>query len=85
MIPRVLSAALELVLLCSLPLLVSVSLVGLTVSLLQTVTGVQDQASSQASRLVTAAVTLILAAPWILGNLVGFTRTLWGDLGRFLQ
>lgn len=76
---------LKVVLLCAAPFLVVLTLVGLGVGLVQAVTGVQDQTSAQAARVVAAGLTAALAAPFVLRTLAAFTRALWMDLGRFLQ
>lgn len=76
---------LKLVLVLAFPLVVMVTLAGVLVAFAQAATGIQDSASSQAARLVVAGGTLLLSAPWILRTLAGFTRSLWGNLGRFVS
>lgn len=47
-------------------------LVGLTISLFQTVTSIQEQTLTFALRIIAVALTLILTLPWSLQVLVSF-------------
>ena len=67
------------------PFLVVFFLVGVVLGVLQAGTGVQDPSAAQATKLGVLALLLAVAGPWVLGLMVGFTRGLWMDLGRFLQ
>jgi flagellar biosynthetic protein FliQ len=64
-------------LLLSFPLLGFTMLVGLLISVLQVVTQVQEMSLTFVPRLVTAAVVLIFAGPWMLRKLTQFTVQLW--------
>ena len=78
-------AAGKLALMTAAPFLVAATLVGVVVAALQAASGVQDQVSSQAARLVTGAVVALLAGPWILRTLTAFAHGLWGNLGGYLR
>ena len=53
---------------------VAISLVvGLSISIFQTVTSIQEQTLSFAPRIVAVAIGLVLTLPWTLGVLTGFT------------
>lgn len=78
-------AAGKLTLMVTAPFLLAVGLVGLVVSALQAAAGVQDQASSQAARLVTGALVALLTGPWVLRTLSNFCQGLWGNLGGYLR
>jgi type III secretion protein S len=58
-----------LVLMISLPVIVTSAIVGLLVSLVQAVTSLQDSTVSQAVKLLVVALVIFLAAPWA-GSLV---------------
>ena len=61
---RVTSEAMLLCLLVSLPAVLVAACVGLLVSFVQAITSLQEQAISQAAKLISVVVTLLVAAPW---------------------
>lgn len=71
-------------LLLSLPLLGLTMLVGVVISVIQVVTQVQEMSLTFVPKLVTAALVLILAGPWMLRKLTQYTVQLWtGIPGMF--
>jgi flagellar biosynthetic protein FliQ len=58
------------------PMLIVALLIGLVVSMLQTVTQVQEQTLSFVPKLVGVAVTFLVALPWMLQLLVEYTSQL---------
>ena len=75
---------LEEAMILSLPLLVSACMVSLLVSLLQTLTGVQEQTLTAVPRLVAVFVVAMVTMPWTVHRLVNFTLRLLTDLQRYL-
>lgn len=71
-------------LLLSAPLLVSAALVSLIVSLLQTLTSVQEQTLTAVPRLLVVFAVLMVTMPWTIHRLVNFTLHLWTGLHRYL-
>ncbi len=67
----------------SLPVLAAGFVIGIVISLAQILTSIQDSAFSTVPRLTVFLVTLLLAMPWMLNQLVGYTTGLLGNLGRF--
>ena len=57
------------------PILIGSLLVGLVVSLLQSVTSIQEQTLSFVPKLLVVSLVIVLAAPWILRQLMQFTIT----------
>ena len=57
------------------PILLVSLVVGLIVSLLQSVTSIQEQTLSFVPKLVAIALVLVIAAPWMLRQLMQFTVT----------
>jgi flagellar biosynthetic protein FliQ len=70
--------------LLSAPLLVAAALVSLAVSLLQTLTSVQEQTLTAVPRLVVVFVITVAVLPWMVHRLVGFTVRLFTDFHRYL-
>ena len=67
----------------SAPLLIVGFVAGIVVSLVQIVTSIQDAGFSTIPRLGAFLATLLLALPWMLNKLTGYTIVLLGDLGRY--
>jgi flagellar biosynthesis protein FliQ len=70
--------------LLSAPLLVAAALVSLAVSLLQTLTSVQEQTLTAVPRLVVVFVITLAVLPWMVHRLVGFTVRLFTDFHKYL-
>jgi flagellar biosynthetic protein FliQ len=68
----------------SAPLLVAAALVSLAVSLLQTLTSVQEQTLTAVPRLVVVFVITVAVLPWMVHRLVGFTVRLFTDFHKYL-
>ena len=66
--------------LLSLPLLASVLLVGLAVSVLQVVTQLQDPSIAFLPKLAAFVVALVLLAPWMLGRLVAYASAVFARI-----
>ena len=70
--------------LLSAPLLVAAALVSLTVSLVQTLTSVQEQTLTAVPRLVVVFLVAMASMPWMIHRLTSYTLHLFGDFHRFL-
>ena len=70
--------------LLSAPLLLTACLVSLLVSLLQTLTSVQEQTLTAVPRLVVVFIVTMAALPWMAHRLVDFTLHMLTDLHRYL-
>jgi flagellar biosynthesis protein FliQ len=67
----------------SLPLLVVLFLLGVVVSLVQTLTSIQDPSFGVVPRLAAVLVTMLIALPWMLTRIIGYTQELIGNLARY--
>jgi flagellar biosynthetic protein FliQ len=68
--------ALEITLLLAAPLLLVALLVGLLVGVFQAATQINEMTLSFIPKLLGMATALVIAGPWMLKELVGYTRTL---------
>ena len=71
---------LEVALKLSLPLLLSALIVGLIVSVFQAVTQIQEMTLSFIPKILAMVVVLVVAGPWMLGQMTSFTRDLYGSI-----
>jgi len=70
--------------LLSAPLLVAAALVSFAVSLLQTLTSVQEQTLTAVPRLVVVFVITVAVLPWMVHRLVSFTMHLFTGFHKYL-
>jgi flagellar biosynthetic protein FliQ len=70
--------------LLSAPLLLAAAVISIGLSVLQTLTSIQEQTITTIPRLTAVAVMSIAGMPWLLRNLVGYTISLFRDFHRFL-
>jgi flagellar biosynthetic protein FliQ len=70
--------------LLSSPLLIAACVVSLVVSLLQTLTSVQEQTLTAVPRLVVVFVVTMITMPWMMHRLVNFTARLLSNFHRYL-
>lgn len=70
------SEAMMLCLLLSAPAVLVSVIVGLTVSFVQAVTSLQDQAISQGIKLLCVTVVVVMSAPWAGATLMHFSQRL---------
>jgi flagellar biosynthesis protein FliQ len=70
--------------LLSAPLLISACVVSLVVSLVQTLTSVQEQTLTAVPRLLVVSVVAIVTLPWMIHRLVAFTLRLLHSFHRYL-
>lgn len=67
------------------PMLAVAVVVGVVVSLIQTLTSIQDQTFSFAPRVVAIFVVFLVTFPWALRVLVTFTAGLFGDFTQYIK
>ena len=67
------------------PLLLVALLIGLLVSVFQTVTQIQEQTLSFVPKLLGVGLTLLVALPWMLQLLVEYTTQLFRSLPALVQ
>ncbi|MBP7567784.1 MAG: flagellar biosynthesis protein FliQ [Burkholderiaceae bacterium] len=66
--------ALTLLLMVSLPILLSVLVVGLVVSIFQAITQIHENTLAFVPKLIAAVVVFAIAGPWMLSTLVDYIR-----------
>ena len=84
---RVLDVAKEAIytiIICSAPMLIISLVVGLIVSIFQTVTSIQEQTLTFVPKIIAVFVGLMIFGSWILTNLTEFVTTLWSNFSMYL-
>lgn len=67
----------------SAPVLLVAAVLSFVLSLVQTLTSLQEQSLTTVPRLVAVAGVLLAGMPWFLGRLITYTRVLIADLHRY--
>jgi len=66
------------------PVLIAAALLSFLLSLLQTLTSLQEQSLTSVPRLAAVAMILLVGMPWFLGRMAAYTVFLLSDLHRYL-
>lgn len=67
------------------PLLLTSLVVGLVISIFQTVTSIQEQTLTFVPKIVAVFLGIMLIGPWMLDVLSGFMIRLWTDFSVYLS
>ncbi len=70
---------------CSAPLLLVSLVVGLIVSIFQTVTSIQEQTLTFVPKILAIFLGLILMGHWIMNNMVEYMIELWSNFGAYIN
>lgn len=70
---------------CAAPMLLVSLIVGLAVSIFQTVTSIQEQTLTFVPKVLAIFLALIIMGHWIMNNMVEFMTGLWTDFNRFIR
>ena len=79
------SDALFLIIKVSAPILLVSLIVGLIISIFQTVTSIQEQTLTFVPKVLGVFVTLMICGSWILNNMSGFIERLWSNFSYYLS
>lgn len=77
--------ALWLIIKCSAPMLLVSLLIGLLVSIFQTVTSIQEQTLTFVPKMLGIFITLLICGGWILNNIVEFVVNLYSMFGTYVN
>ena len=69
----------------SAPLLLVSLIIGLIVSIFQTVTSIQEQTLTFVPKILAVFVTMMIGGSWMLDNMSGFMTDLWSKFSYYLS
>ena len=73
------------IIITSAPLLLVSLIVGLIVSIFQTVTSIQEQTLTFVPKMLAIFIALMLCGAWMLDNMSGFMTDLWSKFSYYLS
>ena len=69
----------------ALPLLLVSLVVGLIISLFQTLTSIQEQTLTFVPKLIAILIALMLLGSWMLNTIVTYMTQLWSNFNQYIQ
>jgi flagellar biosynthetic protein FliQ len=77
--------ALFLIIEVSLPVLLVSLVIGLLVSIFQTVTSIQEQTLTFIPKIIGVFVTLMILGPWMMNTIIEYTNDLWLNFETYVK
>ena len=71
------------IIIISAPLLLVSLIVGLIISIFQTVTSIQEQTLTFVPKILAVFITLMLAGSWMMNTLIEFVQILWSNFSYY--
>ena len=84
-INSIVNSALFLVIKMSLPVLLTSMIIGLVISIFQTVTSIQEQTLTFVPKVIGVFVMIMLIGNWMLTELSGYIVSLWSDFSQYVR
>jgi flagellar biosynthetic protein FliQ len=84
-INQIVSEALMLIIRMSLPVLLTSMVIGLVISIFQTVTSIQEQTLTFVPKVIGVFLMIMLLGNWMLTELSGYINNLWSDFSRYVR
>ena len=69
----------------SVPILLVSMIVCLIISLLQTLTSIQEQTLTFVPKLLAIMLALMIMGPWLLNEIVSYMNILWGSFAQYIS
>lgn len=84
-ITQIMSDAMYTVVITALPPLLISMVIGLLISIFQTVTSIQEQTLTFVPKLLAIFLTLMVGGNWMLNNMITFMKELWSDFSIYIH
>ena len=78
-------STLYVIIITSAPLLLISLIVGLAVSIFQTVTSIQEQTLTFVPKVIAIFTGIMVLGHWMMNNMVTFTENLWADFSIYIR
>ena len=85
LVTQIMADAMYTVLITALPPLLMSMVVGLLVSIFQTVTSIQEQTLTFVPKLLAIFLVLMIGGGWMLNNMITFMVNLWSDFSVYIH
>ncbi len=85
MVSDLVRSTLYVIIITAAPLLLISLIVGLTISIFQTVTSIQEQTLTFVPKVIAIFTGIMVMGHWMMNNMVTFTQDLWADFSIYLK
>ena len=82
---QIANQALYLIIKTAAPVLLVSLIIGLIISIFQTVTSIQEQTLTFVPKIIAVFLGMMLVGGWVLENIVSFMTELWNNFGLYLR
>lgn len=69
----------------TMPLLLVSLIIGLIISIFQTITSIQEQTLTFVPKMLSIFITLMILGSWMINRIVEFITQLWGNFGQYIH
>ncbi|WP_026515404.1 flagellar biosynthesis protein FliQ [Butyrivibrio sp. LB2008] len=84
-INTIVNQCLMLVIKMSLPVLLTSMIVGLVISIFQTVTSIQEQTLTFVPKVICVFIVIMITGNWMMTELTGFISLIWSDFSKYVR
>lgn len=84
-INQIVGEALMMVIRMSLPILLTSMIIGLIISIFQTVTSIQEQTLTFVPKVLGVFTMIMVMGNWMLTELSGYINNLWSDFSKYVR
>lgn len=85
LVTEIMADALYMIIKISLPVLLVSLIIGLVISIFQTVTSIQEQTLTFVPKIICVFLALIILGNWMLNNMVEFTVELFNNFSQYVD
>ena len=84
-VTEIIRGALYTIIITAAPMLLISLIVGLTISIFQTVTSIQEQTLTFVPKILSIFLTLMLLGHWMLNNIISYIEQLWNNFALYIK
>ena len=84
-VTEIMSSGLYTIIIIAAPVLLVSLVIGLVVSIFQTVTSIQEQTLTFVPKVIGIFVSLMILGHWMLNNMVDYMTNLWADFSIYIK
>ena len=84
-VTTIMRTALFTIIKCAAPMLLTSLVIGLAVSIFQTVTSIQEQTLTFVPKVLGIFAAIMILGHWILDQVVTYMQQLWGDFSLYIR
>lgn len=84
-VTQIVQETIYVIIITSAPLLITSLVVGLAISIFQTVTSIQEQTLTFVPKVLAIFAMMMLLGHWMLDNMIGLMESLWNDFSLYVK